>query len=540
MVYQDYDEDEPHAFDTEPGPPVAVGEVGHEKAHISTMILRKKCFGVPVVLLGGLFVAGLLGIGLVASQSGKEPQKGSEKEKVQVAEPTPSPTPDRTAHPTAAPHPAVPTPKPTLMPSHEHLETDSTWVQLGDDVGGISSAQGNFGISVGISYNGDTFAEGSHSAMGMDASTGHVRVYKYNEQKNSWYTVGSDILGKKDGDEFGWAIDLSKDGTMVAVGAPGAYRHGGEKKNVGYFQVHKWNATIQDWSPYGQDKWGEGDGDRAGADIAISRGGGVVVVGSPGSSRNKPQAGEVRVFEWSTAFGKYMRHGNELTGHDAGDQFGFSVAISVESDIVAVGAPYASDADKNHSGHVQIFKFLQIPKPSGVGRFRRFHRESRRLKGRDAGDNFGYSIALSADGSIIAAGAPAAPYQGTLAVGYVEVYQYYVDDRGAHWHRLGNTIYGVHSHEGFGKSVELSMDGKILIVGAPDKSDSTGAIRVFKYNEDANTWEQVGKAMEGDGPYDYFGNAVAASADGRTIVSGGNNYLDAGREEAHVRVFRGM
>ena len=37
-----------------------------------------------------------------------------------------------------------------------------------------------------------------------------------------------------------------------------------------------------------------------------------------------------------------------------------------------------------------------------------------------------------------------------------------------------HTIYGQNAGESFGKSVELSMDGYTLIVGAPDRKDSAG------------------------------------------------------------------
>ena len=104
---------------------------------------------------------------------------------------------------------------------------------------------------------------------------------------------------------------------------------------------------------------------------------------------------------------------------------------------------------------------------------------------------------------------------------------------------MGSTIYGKQAVEGFGKSVALSNDGMVLTVGAPDKRDSRGAIRVYMYDEEADMWNQVGTAIEGDAPYDYWGSTVATSGDGRTVVSGGNNYLGTHVGEAHVRVYRG-
>mmetsp|Transcript_12580 Transcript_12580/g.24158 ORF Transcript_12580/g.24158 Transcript_12580/m.24158 type:complete len:522 (+) Transcript_12580:221-1786(+) len=520
MVYQDYDEDEQHAFDTEQGP-VAVGNVGPTKARTSTMVLRKKCLGLPVCVWGGLFMVGVMAIGLIASKASTPKEK-----EVAVAPPTPPPTP-------------APTPTPTPLITHKNLQVDSKWIQHGNDIGGIS-VKGNSGISVGISYDGRYIAEGTNSAAGDNPKPGHVRVYEYKDATQTWEMVGNEIVGLKHGDEFGYALDLSQDGKTVIVGAPGAYRHGGVRPNVGYFSVYGWNETIQDWSQVGPYKFGEGDDDRQGTDLCINKNGEVLVVGSPGSSRNFPGAGEVRVFEYSYAFGRWLRHGQELTGHREGDQFGWSVAVSNDGDVVAAGAPFAEDDGDTaqDTGHVQIFKFLYVLKEDGKYE-RRFHRESRTLKGRDAGDHFGYSISMSSDGSIIAAGAPNAPVGGSPAVGYVDVYKLTIDEEGEKWKYMGHTIWGKNIGEGFGKSVELSDDGKVLTVGAPDGNDSRGTIRSYMFNEEADTWEQIGSDVEGDGPFDLWGSAVASSGDGRVILSGGNNYLGALVGETHVRVYRG-
>ena len=46
---------------------------------------------------------------------------------------------------------------------------------------------------------------------------GHVRVYSY---YNSWSQVGADIDGEAAGDQSGYSVSLSSDGTIVAIGAP--------------------------------------------------------------------------------------------------------------------------------------------------------------------------------------------------------------------------------------------------------------------------------------------------------------------------------
>ena len=538
MVYTDYDDDE--GFDEQEVGPVSIGQVGggsQKKAHTSTMLLRRKCFGIPFVYLVGILLLALMGIVFVASSSKSNSKKTGESAATQKShqanatpEPTAAPKPKKTPRPTPHPtRPTEPTVSPTQYPTRLELDEETTWVQLGNDVGGITSAPGNFGISVGVSGDGKTFAEGAHMAIGKEAATGHVRVFQYNERKFVWEQRGSELTGEKPGDEFGFAIDLSRDGRQVAVGAPGAPRHIGPR--FGYFAVYQWNETLGDWWRMGPDKWGIEENDEAGFDLCISEDDGLLVVGAPGNSKKGKESGEVRVFQYMHKTDRWIRRGQDLSGEGAGDKFGFSVAVSDNGMIVAAGAPYNDDAGFN-AGHVRVFAYNHTNN-------QRYHKLSRTIVGRGPDDNFGYSVSLSKDGLIVAAGAPSATSPtGQPLVGYVEIHKY--DEAENKWHKIGKPVFGKYAYEGFGKSVVLSEDGHTMVVGAPDKKDSRGAIRTFKYLPEKDEWVQIGQEIEGDGDYDFWGDEVTASADGRIIVSGGNNFDGLEQGAGHVRVYRGV
>lgn len=143
----------------------------------------------------------------------------------------------------------------------------------------------------------------------------------------------------------------------------------------------------------------------------------------------------------------------------------------------------------------------------------------------------------------MAGGAPEAPKHmpnGEIIdkVGYVEVYRFHNDTQ--KWHKVGHPIYGDYAYEGFGKSVELSGDGNTLVVGSPNHKNSRGLLRVYKYDEKADLWVQIGKEVQGDGEYDFWGDEVAASEDGKIIVSGGNNFKGLEKGAGHVRVYKGV
>ena len=47
---------------------------------------------------------------------------------------------------------------------------------------------------------------------------GHVQVYQYDEDEDLCIQLGQDLNGKKAEDRHGYAVDLSEDGMILAVG----------------------------------------------------------------------------------------------------------------------------------------------------------------------------------------------------------------------------------------------------------------------------------------------------------------------------------
>ncbi|MBI3597593.1 MAG: FG-GAP repeat protein, partial [Nitrospirae bacterium] len=205
----------------------------------------------------------------------------------------------------------------------------------------------------------------------------------------------------------------------------------------------------------------------------------------------------------ATSFGQqaYVKASNT----NAGDEFGNSVALS--GDTLAVGAPFEdsnatggqNDNSTLNAGAVYVFV-----RSSGIWTQQAYIKASNT----DAGDRFGYSVAL--DGDTLVVGAPfessnstvinkgetdnSAPNAGAVYVfvrsGTMWTQQAYV--------KGSNNSAGVQ----FGSSVAL--DGETLVVGAP----YSGAVYVFVRTGD--TWTQ--QAYENGGG-DFFGWSVAVSGD---------------------------
>jgi hypothetical protein len=90
---------------------------------------------------------------------------------------------------------------------------------------------------------------------------------------------------------------------------------------------------------------------------------------------------------------------------------------------------------------------------------------------------------LSADGSLLAVGAPEF-YENSLDPGYVRLYRWSASEA----QQVGTDIVGEASNDQFGQSVALSADGSRLAVGAPSNkvgdSAARGHVRVFSLTPD--------------------------------------------------------
>ena len=137
-----------------------------------------------------------------------------------------------------------------------------------------------------------------------------------------------------------------------------------------------------------------------------------------------------------------------------------------------------------------------------------------------SGDQFGESVSLSADGSIFAIGAPGNDGNGNEA-GQVRVFEW--DSNSSDWTQLGSDLDGGAAGDQFGSSVSLSADGSILAVGAPfndDTGNEAGHVQVFEWDSNSSNWTQLGSDLHGEAAGDQFGSSVSLSVDGNALVVG--------------------
>ena len=107
---------------------------------------------------------------------------------------------------------------------------------------------------------------------------------------------------------------------------------------------------------------------------------------------------------------------------------------------------------------------------------------------------FGLSVAISADGFTVAAGAPLG---GGRERGQVLVHR--LDPATGGWAPLGRPVNGLWPFSELGESADLSADGSVLAVGAPLAGEERGHVRVLDYDAERDEWVQRGSLLEGGG-----------------------------------------
>ncbi len=409
----------------------------------------------------------------------------------------------------------------TLVLTHESppafAATD--WEQVGVDIDG-EAAGNQAGYSVALSDDGTTLAVGEWRNTGpLGANQGQVRVYEFSG--GVWVQKGSDINGEAAGDNFGIAVDLSEDGLTLAVGAPS---NDGAGSLAGHVRVFTYASDT--WSQLGADLDGESGNDQFGSSVALSANGRTVAIGAP-SDRNTADelsSGQVSVYSYSTSWTQVGSRG-QIEG-ESGELLGHLNAVDISDDgtVVAVGVRLRNNGAISDTGALEVYAL------SGGAWVQR----GATLYGDSAEDRLGYAVSINGDGTVAAAGAIHNDVEGKSNAGEVKVFAW----DSSSWTQRGASIDGEGANDLFGHAVALNDAGTRLAVGTHEHDSAgsnSGRVRVFDFT--AGAWSQVGSSIDGESAGDNFGISVALNGDGAILAAGAQKDDGAGTDAGTVRVY---
>ncbi len=235
-----------------------------------------------------------------------------------------------------------------------------------------------------------------------------------------------------------------------------------------------------------------------GSAVALSGDGGTLVVGAYRTTNGR---GVVNVYTKSG--GKYTapRVLTDPGGVD-GDSFGYAVAVSGDGGTVLIGAlntnsqtgaAYLYSKSNNYGTHTTLTA------PGGA-----------------IGDNFGLAVAISNDATTLVIGAPGVNNGKGAAYLYTKIGSSYGVPLA--FYDPGNGT-GYPYDDVFGSAVALSGNGGTLVIGAARTTRFVGAVYVYE-RTGGNYGGYILFTEPVPGRDDVFGEAVAISGDGNTMVIG--------------------
>lgn len=402
-------------------------------------------------------------------------------------------------------------PNPSSSPSFQPTQGAAEWEQLGSDIDGEWGGDYS-GSSVSLSADGTIVAIGADGNNGNNVGwgTGHVRVYVYTSSLLGWVRIGDDIDGEAAEDFSGNSVSLSSDGTTVAIGA---YSNDANNLCSGHVRVYGYDLALLAWVQLGDDIDGEAGADWAGWSVSLSADGTIVAIGAPNNDDNGAQSGHVRVYEYESS--SWVQLGSDIDGEAANDLFGESVSLSSDGRVVAIAAE-RTRCVRLYEYSTSSNEWVQLGDD---------------IDGGAAGGLSRVSVSLSADGKTVAIGA-VNNYDDS---GRVRVYKY----DSSSWFQLGSDINGEAAYDWSGWSQSMSADGTRVAIGARfnnGNGSESGHVRVYEYGTSSTEWVQLGDDIDGEVAGDRSGD-VSLSADG-TVVAIGAPWNDGnGYNSGHTRVY---
>jgi len=288
--------------------------------------------------------------------------------------------------------------------------------------------------------------------------------------------------------------------------------------------------VMGEWNQIGNDIDGENARDFAGGTqsaLAMNRQGTTIAVGANKHDGDGGEnAGHVRVFDYSVDDEVWVQRGDDIQGELAGDGSGTSVVLSDDGSVVGIGEPYSEGGNTGkyykNFGQVRVFEWKN---KSWLQRGEAIVGAAKYNFATEAG-----ALAMDASGSTVIVGASNYDDErdgntnSNQNSGHVRVFDW--DGGSDSWVQRGNDINGETEGDWFGGAVAASANGNTVAVGAlfnnvdEEAGERRGSVRIFKWNKRSKKWMQRGSDVDGEQDYDFSGSSVAMNDKGNVVAIG--------------------
>ena len=224
-----------------------------------------------------------------------------------------------------------------------------------------------------------------------------------------------------------------------------------------------------------------------GHSVSITNDGSLIASGEPGHNNGQGRVGLLSRDDTSSADSPSSWTSRWITGPSPLAKFGYHTSLSGNGKWLAVGAPLDQGTTNVMSGSVTLYQVDQYSSNFGLP-FQKLTGERTSVSGWDW---FGFKTALSHSGDVLVTTAPFSFSETLDEVGAMEVYRRAGDeDEDDDKFQLLGVAYGENRGENLGYDVALSDDGSMLVVSSPyaETSDLTyyeGKVSIYEINANA-------------------------------------------------------
>lgn len=233
---------------------------------------------------------------------------------------------------------------------YDVVPATADFVQVGPEITAPTVGT-NFGTTLALSADGTRVVIGDQFAPAGGINRG--AVYVYDLVGGTWQLVGARLVGDRDNDKYGIAVDISADGSRIAVGA---YDYDAGANATGLIRVY--DLVGGAWQQAGADIAGTSADDQFGLDLRLSSDGTRVSGSARGADLGGNNTGAVRYYDFAGG-------GWQLAGAIAGERVDdavSAVAMTADGTRIALGSLFNNDAAVN-AGNVRVFDVPAGPLP---------------------------------------------------------------------------------------------------------------------------------------------------------------------------------
>jgi hypothetical protein len=288
-----------------------------------------------------------------------------------------------------------------------------------------------------------------------------VKVLQYSSELHDWEPIGTFLKGIL---TDGGPVAISSNGMRIAMLVSEIDPTGSIFLKA---RVFEYRMNIRQWVPLGQ-SLPIYDFDVLGKIVLeLSSDGLCLAIGN--SSYDKDR-GKVEILSYrSIGIEVGWVHIGILEGESQGDKFGFSISLSSNGDMIAVGCIGRKMNSIENAGFCSVYSYSH----HGLD----WRELGSLMSGNRTDERNGYSLSLSSDGSRLTCCGANSSIAGERS-GVARVYDY----DGKDWHQVDDDFF-LSEGAAFGSSVSMSDDGIFVAVGAPEFTalgiKNEGDIRIY-------------------------------------------------------------